>query len=166
MEKTSDGAEVGAWARSRTRQAKFVAILTETCNVSAAARAAGVAASTCYRWRAGDAGFAGQWDAALGVGYDRLEAALLDYALERIERGVADPEVIAPDAVKGSVVAALAGRSISYTDLQFAVGLLARHRAAGTGKKPVRGKPLPTQAQTDAVLRRALDGLARRVKPH
>lgn len=163
-------AQVGKHAKTRTRQAKFVALLAETCNVSAAARAAGVAASTCYRWRTADAGFAALWDAALGIGYDRLEAALLDYALKTVEREVADPAVIAPEEVKGSVAVAMAERTISHADLQFAVGMLARHRAAGEAAKPARkaaakGAPMPTRAETDAVLKRALDGLARRVKP-
>ncbi|QNE32267.1 hypothetical protein F1C10_10125 [Sphingomonas sp. NBWT7] len=166
MRKAAAGAEVGVFARTGTRQAKFAAILAETCNVSAAARAAGVAASTCYRWRAQDAGFAASWDAALGIGYDRLEAALLDYALERIGHGAGDPAAISPDEVKGSIAFAVAQRCVSHADLQFAVGMLTRHRAAGEGRKAgAKGKGVVTRAEADAALRRALDGLARRVKP-
>lgn len=167
MRKAAEGAEVGAWATSKRRQAKFVSTLAQTCNVSGAARTAGVATSTCYRWRAQDAGFAAAWDAALAIGYDRLEAALLDYALEKIERGTVDPAIVQPDEVKGSVAAALAERSINHADLQFAVGMLARHRAASAEgvKRGAKTKGLVTRAEADAALRRALDGLSRRVKP-
>ncbi len=160
------GSVVGAYARAAKRQAVFVTTLAETCNVSASARAAGVAASTCYRWRAQDAAFAAAWDAALAVGYDRLEAALLDYALERVERGLVDPDVVTADEVPGSVAVAVAQRCVSHADLQFAVGMLSRHRAAGEGKKAgAKSKEPVTRREADAALRRALDGIARRVKP-
>lgn len=169
-----EAADIGARAHPKTRQATFVATLAETCNVSAGARAAGVVPSTCYRWRAQDAEFAAAWDAALAIGYDRLEAALLDLALEKIECGTVDPEAVSADEVPGSIAVAVAQRCVSHADLQFAVGMLSRHRAAAeakaagaktAGRRTKRAMDMPSAAETDAVLRRALDGLARRVKP-
>lgn len=140
----------GVCERTRSRRSKFIKTLTETCSVVLAARAAGRTVATCYRWRGEDAGFAAGWDAALATGYDRLEAALLDYAVTSIERGVEDS-------------AATGTRSISHSDLQFAVGMLLRHRSADEDKKAAERRiPAATEAETDAALRRALDGLARR----
>lgn len=157
--------QVGIGRFGKVTRTRFLERLATTCNVSVAARSAGVAVSSCYRLRARDAPFATAWDAALAVGYDRLEAALLEYALEKVERGAADPEAIAPEAIRGSVKAALAERTVSHSDLQLAVGILSRHRAAIEGKKPARGGQRMTSDETDAALRRALDGLSRRVKP-
>ena len=164
----AEGSVLGAYAKAAQRRAMFVATLAETCNVSAAARAAGVVASTCYRWRAQDAAFSAAWDDALAIGYDRLEAALLDYALEKIERG-ASAEAVEADAFKGTLATAVAERNVSLAELQFAAGMLARHRAAleakAAGKRARKAKDMPSAAETDAVLKRALDGLARQVKP-
>ncbi len=143
----------GTGRRVRERQVKFVSMLAETCSVTAAAQAAGVAVAICYRWRDENAAFAGAWDAAIAITYDRLEAGLLQHALATVKRAVGDDGA--------------AGRGVSAADLQFAVGLLGRHRGGDEPKKSVvRAKPLPTRAETDAVLQRALDGLARRAKAH
>lgn len=132
------------------RQLRFAKVLAETCNVAAAASAAGRTEATLHRWRSVDAAFAAAWDEALAIGYDRLENALLVYAIGKV------------DAVAGGA----AGASISNGDLQLAVGMLQRHRAADGGRRgqvlPVK---MPTEAETDAALKRALDGLARRGAP-
>jgi len=143
----------GTGRRVRERQVQFVSMLAETCSVTAAARAAGVAVAICYRWRGESPAFAAAWDAAIAITYDRLEAGLLQHALATVQRATADDKA--------------GGGGVSAADLQFAVGLLGRHRGGDEPKKGVgRTKPLPTQAETDAVLQRALDGLARRAKAH
>src|SRR3546814_4097149 len=63
----------------------FLDALAATCNVTLAARAAGFPVRPCYRWRHQHAAFAEAWQEALAIGYDRLETALLDYALARSE---------------------------------------------------------------------------------
>lgn len=148
----------------KTKQRRFLERLAETCNVSVAARACEVAVSTCYRARAIDLVFAGEWDAALSVGYARLEAALLDYALVKVECGQADPEAIAPEEIPGSVRTALQERNVNHGDLQVALRILAHHRAASDGQKARDGAAEPSEAEIDTMLRRALDGLARRMK--
>ncbi len=153
---------VGTGGFGKAKRTRFLDRLAATCNVSVAARFAGVAVSSCYRLRAREEGFAAAWDAALAVGYDRLEAALLDYALTKMEGGQADPDVIAPAEIPGSVKAALAERSVSHSDLQMAVRILAQHRTAKEGKPRTKG--LPSEAQSDAMLKRKLDALARRMK--
>ena len=115
--------------------------------MAAAAASAGRTLATVHRWRSVDAAFAAAWDEALAIGYDRLENALLVYAIGKVD----------------AVAAGAAGASISNADLQLAVGMLQRHRAADGGRRgqvlPVR---MPTEAESDAALKRALDGLARR----
>lgn len=144
------GIERIAGNSTRLRQLRFAKVLAETCNVSLAAAAAGRTLATVHRWRSVDAAFAAAWDEALNVGYDRLENALLVYALTKID----------------GVAGAAAGASLSNGDLQLAVGMLQRHRASGGGRRaealPIK---MPTEAETDAALKRALDGLARRGKP-
>lgn len=144
------GTERIAGHTTKLRQLRFAKVLAETCNVAAAAAAAGRTLATVHRWRSVDAAFAAAWDEALAIGYDRLENALLVYAIGKVD----------------GVAAGAAGASISNGDLQLAVGMLQRHRAADAGRRgrtlPVR---MPTEAESDAALKRALDGLARRGAP-
>ena len=123
-----------------------------------------MALSSCYRLRARDQGFADAWRQALTIGYDRLEEALLDYALSRVEAEEIDPETVDPVAIEGSVMTALADRSVSKTDLQLALSLLNRHRAAVEGRRvAARGARRATAEETDAALTRKLDALARQL---
>jgi len=55
----------------------FLAALADTSNVAAAARAAGIDASTAYGKRRHDNEFNRQWQVALCEGYDNLELELL-----------------------------------------------------------------------------------------
>lgn len=141
------GVERIAGHTTRLRQLRFAKVLAETCNVAAAAASAGRTLATVHRWRSVDAAFAAAWDEALAIGYDRLENVLLVYAIGKVD----------------AVAAGAPGASISNGDLQLAVGMLQRHRAADGGRRgqvlPVR---MPTEAESDAALKRALDGLARR----
>jgi hypothetical protein len=99
---------------------KFLDILAETSNVSAAARAAGVAGNAMYRERRRNPAFAARWHDALCEGFARLEAELLSEAL------------VAPN---GNVKeATLKSRAQKY---RLGLSLLAAHRAA------VRGAKLP-----------------------
>jgi hypothetical protein len=148
----------------REKRKRFLDALAATCNVRIAAGAAGIALSSCYRLRARDRSFADAWQQALAIGYDRLEDALLDYALSRIEADEIDPEAVDPAAIEGSAVVALARRSVSNADLQFAIGLLNRHRAAVEGRRlGGRGARRATAEETDAALTRKLDALARQL---
>lgn len=146
------------------KRQRFLDTLAATCNVRMSAAAAGVGLSSCYRLRTRDASFADAWRTALAIGYDRLEAALLDYALSRVEAQAIDPDAADPAAVEESAVGVLATGQVTNADLQFAVSLLNRHRAAVEGRAPAgRGARRASAEETDAALRRKLDSLARRL---
>jgi hypothetical protein len=150
----------------KAKRKRFLDTLAATCNVTSAVRAAGVAQSSCYRARMRDAAFAAAWEEAIATGYQRLEEALLDYALARVVGEVPDPAAADPEALAQSPITALAERTISASDLHFAVGLLNRQRAAAEGKVTLgRRVKMASPAETDAALRRKLDQLARRMGP-
>lgn len=70
------------------RRETFLAELAATCNVSAAARAAGMCPQGAYRLRDRDAGFRAAWMRALGEGYERLELMMLERAMFGVEKHV------------------------------------------------------------------------------
>jgi hypothetical protein len=74
----------------RTDRAReiFIATLSEFCNVSEAARAAGIARSTAYEWREDDAEFAALWDEAEQHAADKLEREAWRRAVEGVEKPV------------------------------------------------------------------------------
>jgi len=78
------GAKLGISARRR----KFIDVLRRTNNVSHAAREAGIAVSTVYRYRAKVERFRTQWDEAVNEALDQLEAALMERALQGVEKKV------------------------------------------------------------------------------
>ncbi len=66
---------------SKTRIKLFLDHLSERCNVTEALAVSGLASSSLYRERRDNPAFRAAWDAALEQGYSRLEAELLDRAL-------------------------------------------------------------------------------------
>lgn len=71
-----------------TRRAKFLAVLRETCNVSEAAKAAGVARRTIYEWRYTDEAFNADWEEAEQEAADRLEREAWRRAVEGTSKPV------------------------------------------------------------------------------
>ena len=67
------------WTAERRRT--FMETLAATCNVSEAARVAGMNLSSAYYHKRRDPAFAREWAQALSVGYAELEALLLRQAL-------------------------------------------------------------------------------------
>lgn len=59
--------------RTDRAREKFLETLRASCNVSAACRAAGIARSAAYAWRADDEAFAADWADAEGEAVDNLE---------------------------------------------------------------------------------------------
>ena len=53
--------------------AAFCTALAETCQVSKACKAVGIARMTAYQWRKDVPGFAEAWDHAMGIGVSALE---------------------------------------------------------------------------------------------
>ncbi len=72
------------WTRAAGE--RFLAVLAETCNVSEACRRSKVAMTVAYRRRKMDAKFRAAWIEAIAVGYQRLEAVLLDRAFNGTEK--------------------------------------------------------------------------------
>lgn len=74
----------------RTDRARetFIATLSETCNVSEAARAAGIGRRTAYEWRDADESFAAEWDEAEQEAADKLEREAWRRAVEGTDKPV------------------------------------------------------------------------------
>jgi hypothetical protein len=72
------------WSKAKARE--FLSVLADTCNVSEACRQSGVPMTVVYRRRKMDAAFRSAWAEAIAVGYQRLEAVLLDRAFNGTEK--------------------------------------------------------------------------------
>jgi hypothetical protein len=129
------------WTVAR-RQA-FLEELAASCNVERARKAAGMASSGVYRLRQREPLFAEQWQAALELGYERLEMALLRRAIEAVEGLTLDPDDEARQPVEKMTVAE-------------AMAVLRQHRASVDGSTARRLRPgarqVATQQEVDAIL--------------
>jgi hypothetical protein len=74
--------------RTRKREREFLDTLALTCNVSAAALAAGVGRSAVYQWRQVDPSFRAAWDEAEADAVDRLEGEAWRRAVEGVDRAI------------------------------------------------------------------------------
>ena len=92
----------GRWSVASERA--FLAELTASANVSAAARAAGVSAQAAYNRRRLWPAFAAAWDAAKAEGYVRIEMLLIHAATATLD---AEPTVEACEAPPMSVEQAM-----------------------------------------------------------
>jgi hypothetical protein len=82
---------------TRARQERFLKVLADTGNVTAAVAAAGTSRTRVYELRKTDPTFATAWDEAEDIATDRLE----DEARRRAIEGVAEPLVSAGKLVRG-----------------------------------------------------------------
>ena len=73
---------------TREKEAQFLTVLGDTCNVTRAAEEAGVSTSSAYRRKKEDAAFRAGWLEALSIAYQRLELVLLDRAFNGTEKVV------------------------------------------------------------------------------
>lgn len=99
---------------SKEKQAEFLSVLAETCNVTRACEAAGISVTHAYRKRKADAAFRAGWLEAVGVAYQRLELVLLDRAFNGVEKRITRRD--------GSEE-----RMVEYSN-QLAMSLLKMHR--------------------------------------
>lgn len=76
----------GKTVRTDRARATFLQVLSDTCNVSEAARAAGIGRASAYDWRGKDPDFAKAWDEAEQEAVDKLEKV----AWDRATAGVSD----------------------------------------------------------------------------
>ena len=109
----------GRWTVRAERA--FLAELTATANVQAAARAAGVSTVAVYNRRRNWPAFAEQWRLALAEGYERLEMLLIHAATATLEP---EPE--------------LEARQAPAMTVEQALHLFKLHRASQHGGKPQR----------------------------
>ena len=73
---------------TREKEAKFLSVLADTCNVTRASDEAGVSMSAAYKRRRDNAAFRAAWLEAISVAYQRLELVLLDRAFNGTEKVV------------------------------------------------------------------------------
>jgi hypothetical protein len=71
---------------TKAKEKAFISALAETCNVTAAAEAAGISVSGAYDHRRKVAAFRASWSDAIATAYQRLELVMLDRALNGIEK--------------------------------------------------------------------------------
>ena len=102
-------------------KALFIDVLRASPNVSAAARAAGIARQTAYEARETDPGFKAEWDDAIEESVDELEAAAFTRA-----KGIEIPIV----NKQGEIV----GHRVEASD-PLAIFLLKAHRRVKYGTK-------------------------------
>ncbi len=70
------------------RRTIFLETLATTCNVTAAAKAAGKTAKTARDLRRRDSGFAAAWEDAIAMAYDQLELVMLERATHGTEKPI------------------------------------------------------------------------------
>lgn len=71
---------------SDAAEERFLAKLAETCNITAAAEAAGFSTTTLYKRKRQWPGFAAEWQAAIDQGYTRLEAYMVELATDSLRQ--------------------------------------------------------------------------------
>jgi phage terminase small subunit len=71
---------------TRARETQFLTALSETCNVTVAAEAAGISLTAAYVRRKKVAAFRAGWAEAIAIAYQRLELVMLDRALNGTEK--------------------------------------------------------------------------------
>lgn len=84
----------GRTVRTDRARETFIETLRESCNVSEAARAAGIARRTAYDWRDGDAEFASAWDDAEQDAADKLEREAWRRAVEGTDKPISFQGVV------------------------------------------------------------------------
>lgn len=136
----------GQRGKGVARLDRFLEVLAETSNVTAAAETAGIAPGTIYRLRRGDPGFARRWYAALAEGYDNLEMELLG----RLRAG------------EGADAGGGGGASKSRFDTATALRCLTAHRESVAREKGRR--TLAEEATTIASINAKIDALRTRQK--
>lgn len=73
---------------SKEKEAIFLSVLAETCNVTRACEAAGVGVTSVYRRKKENAAFRAAWLAHMSIAYQQLELVLLERAFNGTEKPV------------------------------------------------------------------------------
>jgi hypothetical protein len=143
-------------ARLTDRQiSTFFDTLASTGKVRASAKAARASCATLYGRRRIDRAFAEAWEAAKAIAYERLEEAMLGYAIAKF---AVDPDAAPAEAGDDDLAGRVASPAVSRADLDLAIAVLAR------GVKPVAGRRRgATAEESDAVIRRKLQAYAQKL---
>lgn len=148
------------------RRRNFLDALAGNCNVRRSAQMTGVNVELLYANRRRDPEFAQQWQDALAIGYARLEEAVLAYSLKSVQAPDLDVDLdLDSESGETEAIASATPGDISPEAIKMAMDIAAKHRneARGAGFDKV-GRRRATTEETDAVLRRKLDALARKVR--
>lgn len=160
---------------TKAKRTRFLTVLADSCNVRRAVAAVGMTPSGAYQLRKRDAAFADLWAEALAIGYERLEAALLEHALigvnaidmgEVIDAAYADDGPDNKSEGKGGAIVPGSGFSVlalTPATIQLALALLNRHDRPVDGRRLRSGRKPATPEETDAALKKQLDMLARKL---
>lgn len=132
---------------------RFFDTLTDTLNVSEAARECGRSRSGAYRRRATDPGFARAWQSAIDMGYAELEMMLLRELMHgtEIEEKMLDGD--------GAVVKRRVKR---FRDLRTAMAMLDRHAARMDARRAQEGGDGPQGERAGEKLRKLLEEIRRK----
>jgi hypothetical protein len=139
----------------------FCEVLADTCNVRLATAAIGRSVSGVYKQRSKDASFRASWDAALAIGYSRLELMLLERALHGVEKQVTHRDGTTtvmreyPDRIALTLLrmhrenAALADQTVDETEFEEARERIMarlerlRERESGDGVEHTEARSVP-----------------------
>ena len=138
---------------TKTKRAIFLDVLGATCNVRAAARAAGMSSTNAYGLRQRDGEFARLWRDAFVAGRERLHEELIAHALGQVPTGDNPGADEINGAHDGPAIAFDPDRAIAVLKLQGGFG--------GAG----RAVKAASAAEIDAALMARLEKLARHRKP-
>lgn len=135
----------GGWTKAK-REA-FLVELAASCNIVRAAALVGMGQSGAYRLRKREPAFAAQWQAALEIGYERLETALVRRALEAVGETVGEFPVEALDQ---------RSEPVEKMTVDQAIRVLTFHRESirqGQARtRKTQARHVATQEETDAAL--------------
>lgn len=136
---------------NKEKRKAFLDGLALSCNITRAAAHAGINRATICRTRHKDPVFAEQFRAALSLGYDRIEALMLEHG------GAGVPIDIDGDA------AAENGMQRPF-DLDDAIKILKYHQGSRNGAPNRKQRQPATREETNAALLKALSAAQRRME--
>lgn len=128
---------------TKAKRETFLTELAASCNIRRASAAVEMWTTSAYKLRQRDAEFARAWQAALAIGYERLETALVARALEAVGE-------LEFDSLDERVAL------VEKMSVDQAIRILGQHsesvrRGQARGRKP-QERQIATQEETDAAL--------------
>lgn len=128
---------------TKAKRTAFLSELAASCNIRRASQAAGMTPSGVYKLRQREEEFAVAWQAALEIGYERLETALVRRALET----VGEVDIDEADA---------RAELLEKMTVEQAIRILRQHRESIRQGRPrdrrLSARHVATQEETDAAL--------------